>query len=140
MPPMEVRKEADVVILKLTPDDLTNPVKPLNTLERLLKEDYERKIVADLSQVDAIYSIQIGTLVTMHVMCYENIAVMKLAGASNKVKELLRMVGLEAMMEMHHGAEVAAQSFGPSANKTQDERLTPQPQKRPAKPTDPRVK
>ena len=58
---------------------------------------------------------QIGTLVTIHVLCYENVAVMKLAGANQKLRELLRMVGLEALMEMHHGTGVAVESFGPPA-------------------------
>jgi anti-anti-sigma factor len=115
---MEVRKEKDVIILMLTPEDLNEPKKAMTILENLLTVEGERKIVADLSKVDSIYSLQIGTLVTMHVMCYENVAVMKLSGINEKVKSLLRMVGLEAMMEMHHGAAVAAQSFGSPSQKT----------------------
>jgi anti-anti-sigma factor len=135
---MECYKDKDVVIMKLTTEDLDNPQKSLNILESLLKDEYERKFVADLSKLDAIYSIQIGTLVSMHVMCYENVAVMKLAGASDKVKDLLRMVGLEAMMEMHHGAAVAAQSFGtPPGNSP---KLKAETQKRQPRPGDPRVK
>jgi len=113
---METYKEKDVVILKLLPEDLDNPQPTMNELERQLKEEFERKFVADLSNLDSIYSIQIGTLVSMHVMCYENVAVMKLAGANQKIRDLLRMVGLEAMMEMHHGPAVAAQSFGAPAS------------------------
>ena len=105
------------MILTLRPEDLNDPRKPIGILENLLRVEGERKIVADLSHVDSIYSLQIGTLVTMHVMCYENVAVMKLAGTNEKVKGLLRMVGLEAMMEMHHGAAVAAASFGAPAQK-----------------------
>lgn len=125
---MRVRKEKDVVIIELLPDDLTDAKQLSNVMEKLLLEDGERKIVADLTQVDSIYSLQIGTLVTMHVMCYENVAVMKLAGANEKVKHLLRMVGLETMMEMHHGSDVAAQSFG-AAPKDQP-RVAPQPRVR----------
>jgi anti-anti-sigma regulatory factor len=135
---MECYKDKDVVIMKLTNEDLDNPQKSLNILESLLRDEYERKFVADLSKMEAIYSIQIGTLVSMHVMCYENVAVMKLAGASDKVKELLRMVGLEAMMEMHHGAAVAAQSFGPPTGNSP--KLMPETQKRQPRPGDPRVK
>jgi anti-anti-sigma factor len=135
---MDCYKDKDVVVMKLTSEDLDNPQKTLNLLEVLLKEEYERKFVADLSKLDAIYSIQIGTLVSMHVMCYENISVMKLAGASDKVKDLLRMVGLEAMMEMHHGAAVAAQSFGTPVSGAP--KLMPEAQKRQPRPGDPRVK
>jgi anti-anti-sigma factor len=125
---MRVRKEKDVVIIELLPDDLTDAKQLCNVMEKLLLEDGERKIVADLTRVDSIYSLQIGSLVTMHVMCYENVAVMKLAGANEKVKNLLRMVGLETMMEMHHGPEVAAQSFG--AAPPDGPRIAPQPRVR----------
>ena len=125
---MKLRKEKDVVIIELSPDDLTDAKELSNVMERLLLEDGERKIVADLTRVDAIYSLQIGSLVTMHVMCYENVAVMKLAGANEKVKNLLRMVGLETKMEMHHGPDVAAQSFGSTPKDSP--RAAPQPRVR----------
>ena len=111
---MKVEKDKDIVILKLTPEDLSDPYSTSRAVEAFLKVNGERKFVADLSQVDSIYSMQIGTLVAIHCMCYENLAVMKLAGASEKVKALLRMVGLETLMEMHHGTGVAKQSFGPT--------------------------
>src|SRR5213592_1210303 len=109
---MEVRKDQGIVFLTITEDDLNDAKGTSGIVEDLLKNDGETKIVADLSKVQNIYSMQIGTLVTIHVLCYENVAVMKLAGASDKVKNLLRMVGLESMMEMHHGTDIAAQSFG----------------------------
>jgi anti-anti-sigma factor len=120
---MEVRKDKGVVILTITEADLNDPKSTSNIVEDLLKVDGETKIVADLSQIQNIYSLQIGTLVTIHVLCYENVAVMKLAGASDKVKNLLRMVGLESMMEMHHGSDIAAQSFGKPGSGPSDPRL-----------------
>ncbi|HEY3324426.1 MAG TPA: STAS domain-containing protein [Planctomycetota bacterium] len=109
---MELRKDQGVVILQPTEADLSDPRETSRTVEELLKIEGENQIVIDLSKVENIYSLQIGTLVTIHVLCYENVAVMKLAGANEKVKNLLRMVGLEALMEMHHGVDVATQSFG----------------------------
>jgi anti-anti-sigma factor len=109
---VEVRKEKDVIILKPEEDDLADPQAMSRFLEQLLMDEGERKIVVDLSAVENIYSLQIGTLVTMHVLCYENIAVMKLANANEKLRALLRMVGLEALMELHHGTQVAMESFG----------------------------
>ena len=84
-------------------------------MEQLIKNEGESRIVVDIAQVEQLFSLQIGTLVAMHVLCYENVAFMKLANASEKVKNLLRMVGLEAMMELHHGVDVAVQSFGRTA-------------------------
>jgi anti-anti-sigma factor len=115
---MQIRKDGAVVILSLTSEDLSDPRNTANVVENLLKMDGENKIVVDLSTVDTIYSMQIGTLVTIHVLCYENVALMKLAGANRKVREILKMVGLEALMEMHHGADVATQSFASSATQS----------------------
>jgi anti-anti-sigma factor len=109
---MEIQKVKDVVILKMVGDDLSDPRNVQRLLENLLKVDGEKKFLVDLSAVQSIYSLQIGTLVTMHVLCYENVAIMKLTGVSEKVRNILRIVGLEALMEMHHGTEVALESFG----------------------------
>ena len=113
---MEIQKIKDVVILKMVEDDLSDPRNTSRLIENLLKVDGEKKFIVDLSAVQSIYSLQIGTLVTMHVLCYENVAVMKLAGVNAKVRNVLRIVGLETLMEMHHGAEIAAESFGGKPN------------------------
>jgi anti-anti-sigma factor len=109
---MEIQKVKDVVILKMTEDDLADPVSTQRLIENMLKNDGEKKFVVDLSAVQSIYSLQIGTLVTMHVLCYENVAIMKLSGVNEKVRNILRIVGLETLMEMHHGTDVALESFG----------------------------
>lgn len=129
---MEIRKDNDVVVLTPTEEDLANVPGTARVVEELLKEDGESQIIVDLSQIERIHSLQIGALVTIHVLCYENVAVMKLANASEKLKSLLRMVGLESLMEMHHGVDVAAESFGPSREA--------QAHSRRKGPVDPRVK
>lgn len=138
---MEISKDKDVVVLKLQVEDLSDPGRTSRVVEKLLREDGERKIVADLSRIENIYSVQIGTLVTIHCMCYENVAVMKLAGANEKIKTLLRMVGLETLMELHHGASVAVESFGSACPAVSGAGIEGGTQnERPAKPLDPRVK
>ena len=109
---MEIQKIKDVVILKMVEDDLSDPRNTARLVENLLKVDGEKKFIVDLSAVQSIYSLQIGALVTMHVLCYENVAIMKLAGVNDKVRNILRIVGLETLMEMHHGTDVALDSFG----------------------------
>jgi len=109
---MQVKKIDNVVVLTPTEKDLEGQKYACGIVESLVKLDGESRIIVDLIEIENIYSMQIGTLVTMHVLCYENVAFMKLANASEKVKNLLRMVGLEAMMEIHHGVDVALQSFG----------------------------
>src|SRR5579862_1044592 len=109
---MEIQKIKDVVILKMVEDDLSDPRNTSRLIENLLKVDGEKKFIVDLSAVQSIYSLQIGALVTMHVLCYENVAILKLTGVNDKVRNILRIVGLETLMEMHHGTEVAIESFG----------------------------
>ena len=141
---MEIRKDHDVVVIKLLSADLSEPRNTSRVIEALLKNDGERKIVLDLSQIEGIYSLQIGTLVTIHCLCYENVAVMKLTGANDRVKELLRMVGLETLMALHHGADIAIESFGaPPAHQQQNASLPeaiPSNAKGSIRPADPRVK
>jgi anti-anti-sigma factor len=111
---MEVRKQGDVVVMRLSAQDLSKPQDTSEVLEQLIKMDGERKFVADLTGLSYLTSLQCGTIVTLHLLCYENLAVMKLAGVSEKAKVVLRLIGLDQLMEIHHGAEVAKASFGAS--------------------------
>lgn len=108
---MQIKKAKNVVILGLTPEDLSNPHATSEVVENLLKVDGERKFVADLEDVPLLASLQIGTLVTLHLLCYENLAVMKLANVSDRAKTVLKLIGLDKLMESHHGARIAAESF-----------------------------
>lgn len=113
---MEIRKVKDVVVLRLKAADLTAIQDTSDIVETMLKVDGERKFVADLTEIHQINSLQAGALVTLHLLCYENLALMKLAGIDERVKTVLRLIGLDKLMEMHHGAEVASQSFGTSGS------------------------
>jgi anti-anti-sigma factor len=110
---MQIQKVKDVVVMHLTPDDLSSPQETSRVVEALLQEDGERKFVADLSHVPDLMSLQAGTLFTLHALCYENVAIMKLSGANKKVKMILRLIGLDKIIEIHHGRNVALESFGP---------------------------
>ncbi|GMV80929.1 MAG: hypothetical protein AMXMBFR7_21130 [Planctomycetota bacterium] len=114
---MEIQKVKDIVFLRLTGEDLSNPQATSEIVEELLTTDGERKFVADLSAVEQITSLQVGAVVTLHLLCYENLAILKLAGVHERVKTVMRLVGLDKIMEMHHGAEVAKFSFGESSDK-----------------------
>ncbi|MCZ7646592.1 MAG: STAS domain-containing protein [Planctomycetota bacterium] len=116
---MEIQKIKDVVILRLTSQDLAAPQETSEIVEQLLTVDGERKFVADLSAIDQISSLQVGAVVTLHLLCYENLAILKLAGVHERVKTVLKLVGLHRIMEMHHGPDVARASFGESASESE---------------------
>ena len=108
---MVIRRDAGTATLEVTSDDLSRIVPTLARLEVQLKDECAQVVIVNLAEIDSIYSLQIGTLAAMHVMCYENLAVMKLSHVNAHVKNQLTMVGLDKMMEMHHGAHVAQESF-----------------------------
>ena len=110
---MQVQKVKDIIVLHLTGEDLNSPFETTKVVEQLLQEDGERKFVADLTHVPDLVSMQAGTLFTIHALCYENVAILKLSGASEKVKLILRLLGLDKIIEIHHGEKVALASFGP---------------------------
>lgn len=109
---MVVNKIDKDLVFDLTKEDLSRTVQTLTMVERIIKEEGAMRIVANLETIESIYSLQIGTLVAMHVLCYENIAVMKLANVNEHVKNQLRLVGLDQIMEIHHGISAALESFG----------------------------
>ncbi|MCX7803637.1 MAG: STAS domain-containing protein [Planctomycetota bacterium] len=117
---MECIKQGNVMVVRLSGKDLANPVTTCQVFEDLIVTDGERYLVADLSQVDMVTSLQIGTIVSLHLIAYENVAVMKLAGVNERVKYLLRLIGLDKLMEMHHGTDVAVASFGGSPRQSGD--------------------
>jgi anti-anti-sigma regulatory factor len=110
---VEKWKNTDVLVLRPTPDDLSDPQSVTEILENVLQREGERKILVDLSAATNLTSLQLGSLVTMHLLCYENLAVMKLTNVGDKVKMVLRLIGLDKIMSFHHGPEVVFDSFGP---------------------------
>lgn len=110
---MDCWRKNGVFFLRPRQADLSDPRGVTEVLEAALRDDGERNVIVDLSLADSLSSLQIGTLVTLHLLCYENLAVMKLANVAEKVKMVLRLIGLDKIMQYHHGAAVARESFGP---------------------------
>ena len=111
---MQIVRVGKDLIFDLTSEDLSQTSQTLAIVENVIKEDGALRVVANLESIRSIYSLQIGTLVAMHVLAYENLAVMKLANVNEHVKNQLRLVGLDKIMEMHHGVNAALESFGPA--------------------------
>ncbi len=109
---MLVQKIGSDLVFDLTEGDLSQTRGTLSIVERAIHEESAMHVVANLSSIQSIFSLQIGTLVAMHVLCYENVAVMKLANVHEHVKNQLRLVGLDQLMEIHHGVKAALDSFG----------------------------
>ncbi len=109
---MKQTKESGILIVELTPKDLSDPVKLNEEFEKFILYDEERRIVVDLSGLDYLTSLQIGAVVGLHILAYENVTMMKFAGLSDKVKMLFRLLGVDTLFDMHYGRAQALESFG----------------------------
>lgn len=109
---MEHWRKNGVLTLRPRPEDLSDPKKVTDVLEKTLHHFGDRNVIVDMSLADSLTSLQLGTLVTIHLVCYENLAVMRLASVSSKVKLVLRLIGLDQIMHCHHGEKVVNESFG----------------------------
>jgi len=105
-------KEKGVLVVELTSADLSDPVTLNEKFEQFIVYDEERRIVIDLGELEYLTSLQIGAVVGLHIMAYENVTMMKFAGLSEKVKMLFRLLGVDTLIEMHYGRAQALLSFG----------------------------
>jgi anti-sigma B factor antagonist len=74
-----------------------------------------KRIVFNLLEVDHIDSAGIGELVRTHSTLRRQGGQLKLASASGKVKDVLKMTSLHAVFDIHENESSAVKSFGNSA-------------------------
>ena len=101
---MQVRDEGKVLVVDVSSDDLMDPVAVMNYFQQLIVEAGQSRILVDLSSIEYLSSLQIGTLVALHVLAYENVALLKFAGLSKKLEGLFNSLGVNRVIEMHYGS------------------------------------
>ena len=95
--------EADgVLTIAVEQADLEDPVAFYSAIEELIVEQGERRISIDLSDIEMLTSLMIGTLVSVHLLAYENVVVLTLDGLHERMKALLKLIGLDKLMEVHY--------------------------------------
>ena len=109
---MQRHKEKDVLVVELTEGDLKDPVVLNSEFEEMIVEEEERKILVDLSAVKMMTSLMIGAVVSIHTVAYENVAILKFTGLSEKVRMLFRLLGIDKLIEMHYGRNEALGKMG----------------------------
>ena len=110
---MEISRRQGIVLLKLTGADLANPVELHRKFEEMVIFEGDRKVLADLSGVSYMNSTQIGAVVGLHVLAYENLAVVKFVGLHERVADLFKLLGVDTLLDMHYArARGALESFG----------------------------
>ena len=113
---MEKHKQQDVMIVELTEQDLKDPVDLNGEFEVMIIDDGERKILVDLSAVKMMTSLMIGAIVSIHTVAYENVALLKFIGLSDKIKMLFRLLGIDKLIEMHYGRDAALEALGQTSS------------------------
>jgi anti-anti-sigma regulatory factor len=97
-------------IVSLTEEDLNRPVELHGAFEDLIFEQGERRITIDLSEVRMLTSLMIGALVSLHLLAYENVVVLRFEGLHEKIQSLFRLIGVDKLIEAHYGSP---ESSGP---------------------------
>ena len=110
---MEVERRDGITILRLTGADLADPVNLHRSFETAILYEGDRKVLCDLSAVPYMNSTQIGAVVGLHVMAYENLAIIKFVGLHQRVVELFKLLGVDKLLDMHYARlKSALESFG----------------------------
>jgi len=52
--------------------------------------------------VRALTSLMIGTLVSLHLLAYENVVILSFTGMHEKLVALFRLIGIDKLMEAHY--------------------------------------
>ncbi len=102
---MEARKEDGVLIVRPTPDELADPQALIERFEQWI-DDGELRLLVNLAGIEYLSSLQVGALVSLHVLAYENVALLKFTGLSEKLAGLFKLLGVDQLMKMHYGGSI----------------------------------
>jgi len=94
---------------------LTDGHTKLRDVIHVSASDGIRRFIVNLARVDAIDSYGIGELARCYALVRRAGGQMKLACASARVLEALRISRLDSVLELHSREDAALQAFGPGA-------------------------
>ncbi len=100
-------------MIKLTGADLSDPLTLYNRFQEIIIHPGDRKLLVYLSEVSYMNSMQIGGVVGLHVLAYENLAMIKFVGLHQRVQNLFALLGVDTLLDMHYArSKSALESFG----------------------------
>ena len=110
---MEIKRRGGITLFRIAGPDLADPLKLHKRVEAAILEEGDRKLLVDLSEVTYMNSSQIGAVVGLHVLAYENLAVVKFVGMRERIVVLFELLGVDKLLDMHYArAAGALESFG----------------------------
>ena len=99
---MDFSRRDGAMDVKITEQDLDEPAEVYSVFKELILDRGERRITVDLSEVRTLTSLMIGTLVSLHLLAYENVVVLTFEGMHERVRTLLGMIGVDKLVEAHY--------------------------------------
>ena len=110
---MNYDRRDGVLYVSVTESDLNNPVMLHSIFEDFIFSEGDRRIALDLSSISMLTSLMIGTLVSLHLLAYENVVVLTFQGLHEKILSLFRLIGVDKLIEAHY---TTPGSSGPPLN------------------------
>ena len=99
---MEESRDDGVLTVRITQADLAEPTDLYLAFSDMIFERGELRIRANLSGVSSLDSLQIGTLVSIHLLAYENVVVLSFEGVSERMRALFKLIGVDNLIEAHY--------------------------------------
>jgi anti-anti-sigma factor len=110
---LEIEQTNSIYMIRLNGADLSDPLTLHNKFEEVIIHEGARKLLVNLSDVAYMNSMQIGAVVGLHVLAYENLSVVKFVGLHDRIKNLFKLLGVDTLLDMHYArARSALESFG----------------------------
>jgi anti-anti-sigma regulatory factor len=98
---MKIEKQGNLLVVTLIQKDMADPIGLHAEFERLILEEGYRRIGIDLAGVRDLQSLQLGCLVGLHLLAYENATILTFDNVSQRVRMLFKLIGLETLLEFH---------------------------------------
>ena len=105
---MDLSRHDGVIHVKLDQEDLESPVDVYAAFEELIFDRGERRVVVDLSEVTMLTSLMIGTLVSIHLLAYENVVILAFENMHEKIATLFRLIGVDSLVDAHYPSSTPA--------------------------------
>jgi anti-anti-sigma regulatory factor len=112
---LDLSRRDGIVSVKLDHSDLENPIDVYAAFEELIFDRGERRVVVDLTEVTMLTSLMIGTLVSIHLLAYENVVILSFENMHEKIATLFRLIGVDSLIDAHYPSTTHAPGKAPKA-------------------------
>jgi len=88
-------------VIVLDKEDMADSVLVHANIEHIIVEEGARFIAIDLAAVKEMQSLQLGCLVGLHLLAYENATILTFENVSERLRMLFGLLGIETLLEYH---------------------------------------